>query len=468
MATAFTVGSLFDGSGGFPLAGKNTGFSPIWASEIEPFPIFVTRKNLPEMEHLGDITAIDGSKIPPVDVITFGSPCTDLSVAGKREGLSGKASSLFFEAIRVIAEMRQATGNQYPKFCIWENVPGAFSSNKGRDFYEVIQSFIRLCGESLPLLRPPEKSWSRAGLLLGGTFSLAWRVLDAQYFDVPQRRKRIYFVVDFGGDRAGKILFESKSLHGADLPSGEKERNASTHLEGDPRAADRVLFLEDQGGALIREIKNEISPTLRAQAAGHPPLVFNVNSMHEERKSSGEVIKESAVSKTLDCHMNPNCNQGTTLIVNPVYGLSHRTWQPGLGTGFGFSISENIEPTLLARGPGAVTDKNLVRRLTPLECSRLQGFPDTWTDSLSIESPTEDDLLFWRSVWDHWNDLRGVKRKSNKALLSWLKAPASDAALYKMWGNGIALPCAEFVLKRIQKELSVSPTNETKAEPKTP
>lgn len=465
--TKLTLGSLFDGSGGFPLAGKRNGFIPLWASEVEPFPIFVTRKNLPEMMHLGDITQIDGRKLDPVDVITFGSPCTDLSVAGKREGLSGKSSSLFFEAVRIISEMRAATNNIYPKFCIWENVPGAFSSNKGRDFHEVISSLIRLCDESAPLPSMPKRRWPKAGLLLGGSFSIAWRVLDAQFFGVPQRRKRIYLVVDFGGERAGEILFEPKGLRGTSDSGKEKECGATTYPQSNARKADRILFLEDQGGSLIREIK-DVSPTLRAQQAGHPPLVFNVNSMHAERKKPSAVVTESEISKTLDCRMNPNCNQGATLVVNPVYGISHRTWQPGEGIGFGFSISENLGPTMLARGPGAVSCKNLVRKLTPLECSRLQGFPDAWTSDLSLDDPNEAELLFWRKVWDEWNMIRGKKLKSDKAISAWLKAPASDAALYKMWGNGIALPCAKLVLSRMKQVLESAQKKTASMLDKTP
>ncbi|MFQ7245430.1 MAG: DNA cytosine methyltransferase, partial [[Eubacterium] siraeum] len=129
-----TLGSLFDGSGGFPLAGMMAGIEPVWASEIEPFPIRVTTKRIPQMKHYGDVSALDGGKIEPVDVITFGSPCQNLSLAGNRSGLDGDKSSLFFEAVRVIKEMRSDTNGQYPRWIVWENVPGAFSSNKGRDF----------------------------------------------------------------------------------------------------------------------------------------------------------------------------------------------------------------------------------------------------------------------------------------------------------------------------------------------
>lgn len=203
---SLTLGSLFDGSGGFPLGGLMCGIKPIWASEIEPFAIRVTTKRLLFMKHLGDINTIDGSKIEPVDIITFGSPCQDVSIAGKREGLDGKRSSLFYEAIRVIKEMRRKTNGKYPRYCLWENVPGALSSNKGEDFKNVLESICQI-KENVSV--PKHKKWSNAGKIMGNNFSLAWRVFDARYFGVPQRRKQIYLVADFGGESAGKILLRT-------------------------------------------------------------------------------------------------------------------------------------------------------------------------------------------------------------------------------------------------------------------
>lgn len=157
-----TLGSLFDGSGGFPLAGTMHGIRPVWASEIEPFPLRVTAARFPQMKQLGDITKIDGSKIEPVTVITFGSPCQDLSVAGKQKGIhEGERSNLFFEAIRVIREMRNATNGKYPRFAVWENVPGAFSSNKGEDFRAVIEALGGIMQDGLAIPRPAK--WNHAG-----------------------------------------------------------------------------------------------------------------------------------------------------------------------------------------------------------------------------------------------------------------------------------------------------------------
>ena len=207
-----TLGSLFDGSGGFPLGGLLAGITPVWASEIEPFAVRVTTKRLPQMKHYGDVSALNGADLPPVDIITFGSPCQDMSIAGKRSGLDGSRSSLFYEAVRIIKEMRCATNGKYPRFAVWENVHGAFSSNKGEDFRAVLESLCRVKDKTVSV--PRCEKWTNAGEILADGFSIAWRVLDAQYWGVPQRRRRIYLVADLAGGSAGKILFESEGLSG--------------------------------------------------------------------------------------------------------------------------------------------------------------------------------------------------------------------------------------------------------------
>ena len=220
--------SLFDGEGGFPLAGVMNGVEPVAASEIEPYPIAITRSRFPNMKHLGSVTEIDGGKIEPVDIVTFGSPCTDLSVAGKRAGLrheelgdeQSTRSGLFFEAVRIIKEMRKATNGKNPRFAVWENVPGAFSSNGGRDFLSVLQALASVSEPTVSIPEPERDSktdnliWLGAGSVVGNGFSIAWRTLDAQYWGVPQRRKRIYLVADFGGQSAPEILFECKGGNG--------------------------------------------------------------------------------------------------------------------------------------------------------------------------------------------------------------------------------------------------------------
>ena len=229
------LGSLFDGSGGFPLAGSMCGIVPVWASEIEPFPIRVTRLRFPEMKHLGNVTDVNGAEVEPVDVITFGSPCQDLSVAGKQAGIhEGQRSNLFFEAIRIIREMRDATSNKYPRFAVWENVPGAFSSNKGEDFRAVLQAFAETAGWRGSVPQPEKGKWKPAGFVLGDGWSVAWRIYDAQYWGVPQRRKRIYLVADFGSERAGQILFESEGMSGDPQPGSEERERASRYVAGCP------------------------------------------------------------------------------------------------------------------------------------------------------------------------------------------------------------------------------------------
>lgn len=211
-----TIGSLFDGVAIFPLSATINNITPKWASEIEQFPVEVSKKHFPGMKHLGDVTKINGAEIDPVDIITFGSPCQDLSVAGKRAGLDGERSGLFMEAVRIIQEMRDATNANYPRFAVWENVPGAFSSNKGGDFRAVLSA---LADTEIPM--PQSGGWADAGLVRGNGREIAWRCLDAQYWGVPQRRKRIFLVADFAGQRAPEILFEPQGLSGDTTESRE-------------------------------------------------------------------------------------------------------------------------------------------------------------------------------------------------------------------------------------------------------
>lgn len=218
-----TLGSLFDGIGGFCYAAQLTGrIKPIWAAEIEPSCIAITRYRFPDVMHVGSVEELKGNEIQPVDIITFGSPCQDLSIAGQRKGLEGNRSGLFLEAIRIIEEMRLATNGKYPTFIIWENVPGAFSSRDGEDFRTVLEKITKA---NIPM--PASGKWATAGMVRGGEVDTAWRVLDAQFWGVPHRRKRIYLVGDFEGQRAGEILFKSESLLGYSTKSkGEREEIA--------------------------------------------------------------------------------------------------------------------------------------------------------------------------------------------------------------------------------------------------
>ena len=633
-----TLGSLFDGSGGFPLAGILSGIKPLWASEIEPFPIRVTTKRLPFMKHYGDISAMDGSEIEPVDIITFGSPCQDMSVAGKRDGLDGSRSSLFYEAIRIVKEMRCATNGKYPRYIVWENVPGAFSSNKGEDFRCVLESVCSVKDEAVAVPRP--EKWQPSGRVMGDGYSVAWRVLDAQFWGVPQRRKRIFLVADFAGWSAPKVLFESEGVSGYSAESFRTWQRATRSIEGSP--AEAGIILNDQGGNRI-DVTDDITMTLRAEAhhppcvmeaagfctehsakarsigyeeersptlrAGvvpaavaienHPtdsrvklsddgivetltsrmgtggnnvPLVMNhptkqkvfgicskdSNSMKSDNPYSG--IYEAETSRTLDGNGgNPSCNQGGMAVVSlegngsrpshhgngyseedvsytlnateqhaVAYGIDRAAFNQGQNARYNIAVEEELEPTIVAKGPGAVaepafsankasfftsameeragalvatdykdpplvTDKDsrphgfypqmkaegmavsedksttlvngtnpgyqngvvdteyIVRRLTPTECARLQGFSDWWCSGLETDNPTEDDIQWWSEVFETHRKIMGTssKPKSRSQIEKWLKDPHSDAAEYKMWGNGVALPCVFFVLSGI-------------------
>lgn len=233
--------SLFDGSGGFCLAAAMCGIKPVMASEVEPYPIAVTTSRFPNVKHLGDVSKVNGAEIEPVDIITFGSPCQDLSVAGKRAGLKHEErgddettrSGLFMEAIRIIREMREATNGEYPTYAVWENVPGAFSSNKGEDFRVVLEEFVKI-SEPTATVPASEKGWPYADALMGDGWSIAYRTLDAQYWGVPQRRRRVYLVCDFRGGDAPKILFERDSLSRDFKAVGEQREEIAGTLEDCP------------------------------------------------------------------------------------------------------------------------------------------------------------------------------------------------------------------------------------------
>ncbi len=289
-----TLGSLFDGSGGFPLGGLISGITPVWASEIEPFPIRVTAKRMPFIKHYGDISTMNGGEIEPVDIITFGSPCQDMSVAGKRDGLDGSRSSLFYEAIRIVKEMRGKTNGKYPRFIVWENVPGAFSSNKGEDFRCVLESICKVKDETASI--PKADKWQPSGEVMGTNYSLAWRVLDAQYWGVPQRRKRIYLVADFAGKCAGKILFESEGVSGY-------SKSCIGSWQGTPNCAKACtrassICLNDQGGNRM-DVTEDITCTLRAESH-HPPCVLESAGFCTEHSANARGIGyEKEISPTL-------------------------------------------------------------------------------------------------------------------------------------------------------------------------
>ena len=360
-----TLGSLFDGSGGFPLGGVLAGITPIWASEIEPFPVRVTTVRFPNMKHYGDISTLKGSELEPVNIITFGSPCQDMSVAGKREGLGGNRSSLFYEAIRIIKEMREATNGKYPRYIVWENVPGAFSSNRGEDFKAVLTEICKVKEEQVSVPKPSK--WENAGRIMGDSFSVAWRLLDAQYWGVPQRRQRIYLVADFDGGSAGKILFESEGLSGYSAQGFKSWQNAANGITegiGETGETDSLMFENHsqdtryrgplavaqtvsstygtggnnqpfvvqtpktlkvrcgcEGGGKGALVQDNLSATLSTnndqtlfQPRAYGVCAKNSNSMKSDNPNSG--FYEADTSRCLDANGgNPTCNQGGIAVI---------------------------------------------------------------------------------------------------------------------------------------------------------
>lgn len=627
------MGSLFDGSGGFPLGGILCGIVPLWASEIEPFPIRVTTKRLPFMEHYGDVSNLSGAELPPVDVVTFGSPCQDMSVAGKRGGLDGERSCLFYEAIRVVKEMRCATDGRYPRYIVWENVPGAFSSNKGADFKAVLEAVCSVKGGEANI--PQHGKWPGAGEIVADGYSVAWRVLDAQYWGVPQRRKRIFLVADFTGKSAGKILFESEGVSGYSAEGFRAWQRTAGGAAPCTGTAGRIC-LNDQGGSCL-DISEEVSGTLRTETHGHAPCVIDAagfctehsadsrsigygegksptlragvipaavyENHSQDARYTGPVdaaptvsttygtggnnqpfvvgnaetpktlkirsgcdgggkgalvqedksatlscnndqtlfvpkaygissdqsramlsdnpysgIYEAETSRTLDTGGgNPGCNQGGIAVVQSytlqdsmagrenrngsqgsvgedvsftlntadrhavyamttglymqtaenqsptllardykdpatiVYGIGRDAINQGRNAKFSPSVARELQPTMVAKGPGAISSGYTVRRLTPTECARLQGFPDWWCEALGTEEPDGEDIQFWREVFETYRKAMGTssRQKTDKQIAKWLKAPYTDSAEYKMWGNGVALPCVYFVFSGI-------------------
>ena len=326
-----TLGSLFDGSGGFPLGGLLSGITPVWASEIEPFPIRVTTKRLPFMKHYGDVSRMDGGKIEPVDIITFGSPCQDMSIAGKRAGLDGSRSNLFYEAIRIVKEMRCATDGKYPRYIVWENVPGAFSSNKGADFQSVLEEICSVKGYKVDPARP--ERWANAGEIVADDFSLAWRVFDAQHWGVPQRRKRIYLVTDFAGGSAGKILFESEGVSGY-TPQGFRPWQGAAGAFAEGAGASGCVCLNDQGGSRM-DVTDDVAATLRAENHGHPPCVMGAAGFCTEHSAQargigyGEETSPTLRAGTVPAAVYENHGQDTRYTgpletaptVNATYGM---------------------------------------------------------------------------------------------------------------------------------------------------
>lgn len=323
MNKPLTLGSLFDGSGTFPMMAMLAGIMPVWKSEIEPFPIAVTEKRLPFVKHLGDINNINGAEIEPVDIITFGSPCTDLSVAGKRQGLNAERSGLFFQAIRIIKEMRGATNGKYPRFAVWENVTGAFSSNGGEDFRCVLEEFCKIKNADLSVPKP--EKWTKAGEIMGEKFSVAYRTFDAQYWGVPQRRMRVYLVADFDGGCASKILFESEGVSGYSAESFRAWQETAQSFGNCSEETGSGLMFENHSqdtrytGPL--EVAQTVSATYGTGGNNQPFVVESavVPATLKIRCGGGSGGKGALIQRNKSATLS--CNNDQTLFVPKAYGI---------------------------------------------------------------------------------------------------------------------------------------------------
>lgn len=466
----YTLGSLFDGSGGFPLAGSICGITPLWAAEVEPYPIAVTRSRFPSMKHLGDVTKINGAEIEPVDIITFGSPCQDLSVAGKRAGLKHEAngddettrSGLFMEAVRIIKEMREKTNGDYPTFVLWENVPGAFSSNGGEDFRTVLEELIKIAEPQAVMPALPKSGWAYADSYCGDGWSLAYRVFDAQYWGVPQRRRRIHLVVDFRGQRAREILFERDGVRGYFAQSGTTGQAVATDAERSTVADDRATAGFDRyNGNLTGNISATLCVNCRNtnRSNGVIEIVPTVFCKSARARSADDATtwKCGTVANTLNTFDLGETRVNELVVVPAVYDAR--------GNGDGKTVS-----TITGDHENRITDYTsvvcmhdqqavcicvkphyIVRRLTPTECARLQGFADRWGDIDEKTSFTPEEYEFWLNVRNTHAAING-KRTQNyteKQMLTWYNKLHTDSAEYKMWGNGIALPPALYCMQGI-------------------
>lgn len=323
MNKPLTLGSLFDGSGTFPMMAMLSGIVPVWKSEIEPFPIAVTEKRLPFVKHLGDINSVNGAEIEPVDIITFGSPCTDLSVAGKRQGLNAERSGLFFQAIRIIKEMRGATNGKYPRFAVWENVTGAFSSNGGEDFRCVLEEFCKIKDTDLSVPKP--EKWTKAGEIMGEKFSVAYRTFDAQYWGVPQRRMRVYLVADFDGGCASKILFESEGVSGYSAESFRAWQETSQSFGNCSEETGSGLMFENHSqdtrytGPL--NVAQTVSATYGTGGNNQPFVVESsvVPATLKIRCGHGNGGRGALIQKNKSATLS--CNNDQTLFVPKAYGI---------------------------------------------------------------------------------------------------------------------------------------------------
>jgi DNA (cytosine-5)-methyltransferase 1 len=394
------------------------------------------------MKHLGDITKIHGDKIEPVDCITFGSPCQGLSMAGKRLGFDDNRSVLFLDAARIIKEMRIATNGMYPTFAVWENVPGAFSSNGGEDFRAVLEELARVAQPDVSIPRPPRGGrWSKAGAIAGNGWSLAWRQLDAQYWGVPQRRKRIAIVVDFGGQRAAEILFERTSLSrhpdqsvptwkeiaglAANCPAGNDSVVGGT-IPINTQIATRYISMGERTGLGIGE---DGDPAYTLQANHEHGVCYCIAGNIIDRSETAGANGSGRTCPTITGDHENRITDYTAI------AIERKTFNEQSFS----SYKESDKCSTLKAKAGNIGNGSecliaekairwIVRRLTPVECERLQGYPDGYTD-----------------IGD-WIDSKGKKHKY------------ADSPRYKALGNSIALPQWFWLVQRMRPYLKEKPT----------
>ena len=484
--------SLFDGSGGFPLAGMLCGVEPVAASEVEPYPIAVTRSRFPGMKHLGNVSKINGAEIEPVNIITFGSPCQDLSVAGKRAGIKHEAtgddettrSGLFYEPIRIAKEMRRSTNGVYPNILFWENVPGAFSSNGGEDFRTVLDELIKIVEPDAVMPEVPKAGWAYADSYCGDGWSLAYRVFDAQYWGVPHRRRRIHLVLHLTGGRAREILFKREGLRGYFAEGGtpwqsiagdaascvgaddrEGEGNCLTPWDVQSRRifgvdgpwpalyggeggghgyvcyTEGVIAVDQGGGKSGANFHYDVSPTLTCTHGGEPAVAY----VYDARgNGDGQVVA------TIIGDHNNRVTDYTTVVCEPKYFAMQA---------FGKYTESETASAMKARDYKDATDlvveqraiQYIVRRLIPIECARLQGFAETWGIPDQKDDFTDEEYRFWLDVRNTHAEINGraIKEYTKEQMLKWYNKLRTDSAEYKMWGNGIALPPALYCMQGI-------------------
>lgn len=454
--------SLFDGSGGFPLAASLCGIEPVYAAEVEPYPIAVTKNRFPKMKHLGDVSKVKGGEIEPVDIITFGSPCQDMSIAGKRAGLKHAdmgddettRSGLFLEAIRIIKEMREATNGVYPRYAIWENVPGAFSSNRGEDFRTVLEEFIRVKEKDAVMPDVPKAGWPYADCYSGNGWSLAYRVFDAQYWGVPQRRRRIYLVADFRGQRAGEILLKPEGLRRNSAQSGthgqETARCAKNNVGTAIGGVDRYnqSFLSGLAQTLRASGGGDCTPTVLAPVAIYCHQGNGIDRADTAGCNGKGVCEDKCYTlNTIDRHAVCFPQQAYNKFIQEDIGATLKASGGTYGGGSENLVAEQSFSPI----------RYIVRRLTPTECARLQGFPDWWGEIPKKDNLTDDEYTFWLNVRNTYAKINNktTKEYSKEQMLSWYNKLHSDSSEYKMWGNGIALPNALYVMQGIAEVVGV-------------